>query len=240
MGVFDDKKFDELDWISQATEPIDSELNSILGQLPDEFVIDFATFKLLQDRSYTNRVEIGQILQYLTVTLNIMPDELGWTRWANVIVSCFKLNLSSRDIIINFEEETIEGGVVSLIKTTSILDDRALQSILGDEGCERVRALSIYRDRFPRANEIMELLGKCDDGIKTRSDYKKRRAIMVRLREIMKNNEWNIKDTSLANKVGTWIVEYIEDGNLASYSNFCRLKVMTHKNQAIYSIEEVK
>ena len=45
MGVFDDKKFEELDWISQATEPIDSELNEVLGAVPEEVVLDFNMYK---------------------------------------------------------------------------------------------------------------------------------------------------------------------------------------------------
>ncbi len=57
---------------------------------------------------------------------------------------------------------------------------------------------------------------------------------------LFKTNEWKIKDTELANKVGFWIKDYIVDGNLAAYSNFCRLKVMTHKDQPIYSMEEVE
>ena len=58
------------------------------------------------------------------------------------------------------------------------------------------------------------------------------------LDNIFKNNEWRIRDTSLANKMCTWIKLYAEDGNLAAFNNFCKLKVMTHNGGPIYSIEE--
>ena len=98
----------------------------------------------------------------------------------------------------------------------------------------------IPRDGGSRANDIMELLGGCEEGLRSRSDRRKKSVIHKRVGEIFKDNLWNIRDTELATKVGSWIRCYIENGNLAAYSNFCRLKVMTHKGQPIYSMEEVK
>jgi hypothetical protein len=95
-------------------------------------------------------------------------------------------------------------------------------------------------DGIGRANEIMEILGGCEGGLRTRSIRRKRAALHDRLVKLFKDNEWNIKDTTLANKVGFWICSYVKEGNLAAFSNFCRLKVMTHKGQPIYSMEEVQ
>jgi hypothetical protein len=91
-----------------------------------------------------------------------------------------------------------------------------------------------------RANEILELLGNSDAGLRSRSPRKKKESLYYRLKNLFETNEWNIKDTELANKIGVWIVSYILNGDLSALSNFCRLKVMTHKGQPIYSMEEVK
>jgi hypothetical protein len=41
MGVFDDKRYEELDWLSKAVEPIESYLATVLSELPDEVDLDF-------------------------------------------------------------------------------------------------------------------------------------------------------------------------------------------------------
>jgi hypothetical protein len=87
-------------------------------------------------------------------------------------------------------------------------------------------------------NEILELIGGCEAHLKNRSSRKKMFAIFQRMRSIFQNNEWRIRDTELANKACTWIHSYITDGNLAAFTNFCKLKVMTHNNMPIYSVEE--
>ena len=86
----------------------------------------------------------------------------------------------------------------------------------------------------------MEILGKCDEGLTSKSSRTKRRGLMVRLREIMSKNEWNLRDVELANQVGLWIIDYIQDGNVAAFRDLCRLKVMTHKGLPIYSMETME
>ena len=54
----------------------------------------------------------------------------------------------------------------------------------------------------------------------------------------MSKNEWNIRDIGLSNRIAKWIKLYLCDGNLAAYTNFCKLKVMTHDDDPIYSIDE--
>lgn len=238
MGVFDDKKFDELDWISQATEPIDSELNEVLGLLPEETIIDFNMFKTMLGDNYGLELTIDRMVSYL-VQKHVSGRYLTWQE-RNIINPLFKLEMSD-DIDLNFENKTITGEI-KLIKTSSTLDEKVLEGMLGREGIDQLN--SIYVDDMSagmsRANEVMEILGGCDDGLRTRSIRKKVHAIRSRLVKLFKNNEWKIKDTELANKVGKWIKAYVVDGNLAAWSNFCRLKVMTHKDQPIYSMEEVK
>lgn len=238
MGVFDDKKFDGLDWISQATEPIDSKMNEVLALMPDNIDIDFNMYRsFLGSRNYGTDLSISYVVGYYIAKANI---ELSYQQ-QEALVKCFKFEMEGDDVLLDFENKVISGGKLSLVKTTTTMDEQLLKNMLGAEGIEQ---LSYCNTRdfscMSRMNEVMELLTKCEQGLKTRSVHKKRSVMVNRLKTLFKDNEWNIRDTELANKVGTWIRDYIQDGNLAAFSNFCRLKVMTHKGQPIYSMEEVQ
>ena len=238
MGVFDDKKFEELDWISQATEPIDSQMNEILGKVPEIVPIDFNAYKKIVDSGYGLDVSLNSVITFAIAKFT--PGSPISRNQMNALEKCFVLEFAGDEIILDFENETISGGEITLVKLNSTMDEKVLESMLGSEGID---ALNYARfggsGALVRTNEVMELLGKCEDGLKTRSEQRKRSVLHKRLRILFKNNEWKIKDTELANKVGVWITEYITDGNLAAFSNFCRLKVMTHKDQPIYSMEEI-
>jgi hypothetical protein len=234
MGVFDDKKFENLDWISQATEPIDSELNEILASIPDEVVIDFKMYKSMAS-NHSLDLSIDSIVTYCISKFS--GKAIHWNQ-RQVITECFQLQMDE-SVILDFEKRQIIGDI-KIVKIQTTMDEKVLEGLLGREGIEFASYMNIPRDGMTRANDVMELLGKCEQGLKSRSERKKKIAIKNRLTTIFKTNEWKIKDTELANKVGKWIKDYVVDGNLASWSNFCRLKVMTHKDQPIYSMEEAK
>lgn len=236
MGVFDDKKFEELDWISQATEPIDSELNEILGALPEEVIIDFSMYKAMAGDSWSLELSIDRMVNYL-MGIHTPGRYLSWQD-KNIIIPCFKIEMDN-NVDLDFENQTITGEI-KLVKTQSTLDEKVLEGMLGREGIDGLNSMYFDNAGLGRANEVMEILGGCDEGLRTRSHRRKVSIIRNRLVKLFKANEWKIKDTELANKVGKWIRAYIQDGNLAAWSNFCRLKVMTHKDQPIYSMEEVK
>ncbi len=235
MGVFDDKKFEELDWISQATEPIDSIMNEVLSLIPDETMIDFPTYKKMVG-NYDLNLSMSRIVDYL---IKRHTDHISISyQQRNVLVDCFSIEIDPQ-VLLDFEKQQIVGSI-KVIKIASTVDEKVLENMLGYEGVEEVGRVFICSSAMGRANEIMELLGKCEEGLRTRSERKKRSIMKNRLAALFKHNEWKIKDTELANRVGFWIRDYIKDGNLAALSNFCRLKVMTHKGQPIYSMEEIK
>jgi len=238
MGVFDDKKFDELDWISQATEPIDSKMNEVLGLMPESLTLDFNLYTKMLSNSYGLDLSLEKAVAYCLNEYS--PDvNLSWDQ-KNVMRDMFEFQINVDEaLILDFENGTLSGGEIKLVKLASTMDEKVLESLLGKEGIMAVSSMYCTQAGLSRANEIMDLLGNCEEGMRTRSDRRKRRIIQTRLTNLFKANEWNIRDTELANKVGFWIRDYVSSGNLAAFSNFCRLKVMTHKNQPIYSMEEV-
>lgn len=237
MGVFDDKKFEELDWISQAMEPIDSALNDVLSNIPEEQIIDFEMYRKMTSDSYGLDLSLDHAIYFMA--RKHLAVSLSWKE-RDALKPCFKFSIEGDEILLDFEQNEITGGTIKLIKLKSTMDEKALASLLGNEGLDSLNGMFLGQESLGRMNEILELLGKCEDGIKTRSIHKKKSVLLKRVRTIFKDNEWKIKDTELANKIGRWIKSYVMNSDLAALSNFCRLKVMTHKDQPIYSMEEVQ
>lgn len=241
MGVFDDKKFEGFDWLSQATEPIESKLNEILGIMPDRVEIPYDLLcRIVNDGYFSNSIPKTKVIQVIAaeVSKNEEYHTLGYKE-SEMLTSCFSFEVEENTII-DFESKILAGKIY-LVKNRNTFEDKDLEKIMGEVGFQAVSSMAIYdAPRMSRANEIMDLLGKCESGLKTRSGRNKQRMIKQRMNDIYKNNEWKLKDLELANKVGQWIRDYVVDGNLAAFSNFCRLKVMTHKGAPIYSMEEVK
>lgn len=234
MGIFDDKKFDELDWISQATEPIDSELNIVLSKLPEEVEIDFPTLYSIIKSGHSSPSMTAIISYLLNKHVNAY---LSWED-RSTIAECFQFEYpEDTQIIVDFENSFITPGL-KLIKVKHTMDEQVLKDLLGRDSVNTVLRMSC--GDLSRMNEVMEILGGLEKEIRSKSVRKKRVALRQRMIKLFKTNEWNIRDTELANKIGLWIKAYVEDGNLAAWSNFCKLKVMTHKGQPIYSMEEIK
>jgi hypothetical protein len=237
MGVFDDKKFEQLDWMTQITETIESDLNEILAQLPDR--VDFNTRDILSHAgSYSSfSISADNVVHDLVQGL---PGKrrLSWEE-SRKICECFRFE-SSEDLEVDLGAGTMV-GTLTLVKFIPTLPDEELQSLMGGSGIQNVGRIN-FAENWPldRMNEMLDVLGKCEEAQKNRSYKKKIHRLKARLKEIFTTNEWRIRDMELADKIGTWVAEYISTGNLAALTNLCKLKVMTHNNMPIYSIEEEK
>jgi hypothetical protein len=240
MGVFDDKKFEQLDWMTQITETIDSELNGLLARLPDQvnFTMD-SLLTMCDSSNYGLSISVSNVVRSF-IKLDCEKHNLKGPSWEDEqqLIKCYKFEVSE-DLEVDFTQRKLTGSLV-LFKIVQTLEDETLQGMLGSKGIGELR----YADHSPsvlsRMNEMLDLIGGCDDALKNRSCRRKVNVISHRLNEIFKNNEWRIRDMELSNKVGRWIKEYINTGNLAALTNLCKLKVMTHNNMPIYSIEEEK
>ena len=239
MGVFDDKKFEQLDWMTQITETIDSELNEVLAKLPDrvEFTLKDILRRVMPYSYFTMRVD-SLVRDILSETPS--GQNLSWVE-STQIVNCFRFDMSP-DLELDLESNTMT-GTLALVKTIPTLTDEDLQQIMGSRGLEAIKRIDFDAgEEWPldRVNEMLDILGKCEEAKSNRSSRKKMRRLEERLKEIFASNEWRIRDMALADRVCIWIADYINTGNLAALTNFCKLKVMTHNNMPIYSVEEEK
>jgi hypothetical protein len=235
MGIFEDKKFTELDWMTQITEGIESELNNALAMLPDEVVCDIDVIKR------ANGTDGGFHSFNVTKVLACfipkdLANKLSWEDMVK-IRDCFEFEIEPGTSM-DLQTNTMTGSII-LLKKTATLDDDALQSIMTQKCLDGVASANWRYGPPARQNEIMDLLGAIDPEMrKSRSSRRKFHAIKKRLAVIFDNNEWRVRDTQLAYKIGAWVASYLEDGNLAALTNICKVKIMTHNNMPIYSIEE--
>jgi hypothetical protein len=237
MGVFDDKKFEGMDWMSQITETIESDLNTVLAGLPDKILFNIKDMHDFHG-GYGEwfYVRHSDIVSKLFQQTGLSGDEI------NVVGECFKLE-ASEDLMVDLENN-IMTGTLAVIKKAHTLSDEDLQPLMGKRGTKslRNRLFNHEADKptIDRANEILDLLGNCEENKRTKSFRKKTSRIIERLNEIFETNEWRIRDMTLANKLSVWVGDYILNGNLSGLVNFCKIKVMTHNNMPIYSVEEEK
>lgn len=235
MGVFDDKKFEQLDWMTQITETIESELNGLLAQLPDR--IEFNVDKVMEHAT-GSRFSLQSDSVVRKLLADIQGGRLSWEEDSK-IVQCFRWEMSP-DLELNLATKTMT-GTIALVKIIPTFSDEDLIGLMGAKGIQTLSQIN-FEEEWPldRMNEMLDVLGKCEEAQRNRSYKKKLNRMRERLQEIFKTNEWRIRDMALADRVGAWIADYIQTGNLAALTTFCKLKVMTHHNMPIYSVEEEK
>lgn len=244
MSLFKDEKYENLDWISQATEPMESHLTQLLSQLPETFEVDYDKYIYHARNSYSFNMEVRDIIRELlpdTEAYKAMKDSghdgLTYDEH-DTLLSCFKMEVEEGTVLDCINKKLT--GSIRMVKIKHVIDDKVIENMLGSRGLNYFRGhVGRYNIDFKRTTDIMEIMGDVDPGFyRTRSAHNKFNAVYNRMKKLLRENEWKIKDTELANKVARWAADYIADGNLAAYANFCKLKVMTHKGVAIYSMEE--
>lgn len=234
MGVFDDKKFEQLDWMTQITETIESKLNEVLVGLPDRFVVDGKRLGEQMGNSAYFGLSVDSVIYDLMYGVHTATQFTYDER--QMIINCFRFE---SDPVIEFSATTGEiKGTIVLVKHTPTLSDEQLQNIMGHKGINQIAHIALDDPNFDHMNEILDILGNCEAEKRNRSFNKKLRRITDRMGEIFKNNEWRIRDMELADRIGGWVAQYIVHGNLAALTNLCKLKIMTHNNMPIYSMEE--
>ena len=242
MGVFDDHKLEQLDWMTQMTETIDSYLNTVLARLPDRTLI--SAKDIIERDSYSLfSFSVREFLnKFIKENCADLEQSLSWDEQYR-LEKCFKFELSDYVIELDMKNNSLQGEV-SIVKIVHTLSDEELLPLMGRNGIKAIGNASHYSraDAPPaeleRLNEVLDILGKCNDAMRSRSGRKKAIKIKERLGNIFETNEWRIRDMALADKVGRWIRGYIDTGNLADLTNLCKLKVMTHNSMPIYSVKE--
>lgn len=236
MSLFEDKKYEEMDWLTKAIEPIVSSKNETLASLPNEFTLTNDQLQYLMLNSWGLSIEVQNAFKFLMTKNNIKIED---PNLAKEMSDCYNLIQDGDLIFYGGDQPRIEGnGVIKLVKIKQMFDEKELQDELGQTGLSKFYDIRNRDIPVERLNEIIELIDGSSPLLSSRSVDKKIRGIIEMIKEIMKENKWNIRNTDLADKVSVWICLYLDKGNLAAMANFCKFKVMTHDGSPIYSIQE--
>ena len=232
MSIFEDKEYAKMDWLAQAVEPIISSLNDKLISLPHEFVLTYSDIARLAFSGYSDlRAGEGDLIAHCFRKRNVDSRDLE-----KEILAVYKL-VAEGDTYIDMTQGVLH-GTIKIVKTKDHFDEKDLLAIMGNTGYERLHTMDCRDMDVARPNEILELFGGMEAALKSKSVAAKVMAIATEYKKIMEENRWNIRNVDLSNRIGEWIRLYLLHGNLAALTNFCKFKVMTHNNQAIYSIQE--
>ncbi len=238
MGLFEDKKYDSLDWMSQAVEPVETDFPGVFLTIPETFELDFNTYKVLSDSYYNNDISIDLVLLHIKDLY--FKREMSQAEY-NLLKSRFDLQFDPGTEV-DFEEKVIRGSI-RLVKKNQPIEEKDLIRLIDGDVEHTLGRFAMFNNNvdISKINEILEILGGISpEDMKIRSSRSKLRVIAKRMKAIFEEDEWRIRDITLGKKISKWIVEYITSGNLAALSNLCRLKLMTHSGKGIYSIEETK
>jgi hypothetical protein len=233
--MFKDKVYEEMDDISKMIEPYQYSLNEDLSKFPDEVQItaeylDSPYGLSVRDvvRSEAQKLGLIELINRSYEVSNEffefkIVDELG----DNVDETSFDIKTGYiRDKVFMFKKKiAYEDSDIEKIVKSSLLASL-------DSNYSRHSDLNISR-----INEVADLFNATNVK-QNRSVRKKMYSLKLGFSRLVDSKKLDIRDVGLAQRLGKWIILYIKDGNLAALNNVTRLKIMTHQNKPIYSMEE--
>lgn len=233
---FKDKKFEEMDWISQAVEPIEWSVNDNLSNIPDVIEVDYA---LLSDVVASHDFSYGGPGLYHILQAVCRKGDIS-INWNSVDVSELFDLIVQPGTTIDLSTRTIEGRI-QVIKLKHQIDNRKVMELMAISADNKLWDLD--RGAGSTAQRTMEIADLCGaEHLMKGSRSPRNRSNIFRTFVVMaiREDKWRIRNVDLCAKIIGWIVDYVNSGNLASLANFAKFKVMTHNEQPIYSIEEVE
>lgn len=245
---FADKKFEELDWISQAVEPWESPLSEPWANLPEVIDITAADFFTKTSTAYgSDQLNPAQaVLTQFYNSVGDSPDEVGTLldRFEHIFGEFdfddkngfYALQLEDGTIL-DMEAKTLSHPI-RLIKRMTRLSDQIHQRIVTNYAeVAMPRPHRYCDDEGKRAAEILDLLGHKNI---PRGSRNRMIALRNAMMQTFSEDTLRIRSAVLAIKVVNWAVNYTNHGVVSALANLAKLKVMTHTGKPIYSMVEVE
>lgn len=232
MSIFKDKVYEEMDDISKLIEPYQYSLNDDLASFPDQ--VEVTPDYITSHYSISIRDIVRQKAEELELqTLMNKIWDLDSSFFEFKITD--SLGEETDSVLFDFKARTIDGKI-SLIKIKNYLEDdevvKAIKSTIDNK-------LHNYSSSYDakRLNEVADLFNAVNVS-KQRSIRKKMRELRLHIVGLVDSKKLDIRDVGLASRFADWIQLYVENGNLPALANIAKLKIMTHQNRPIYSIDE--
>lgn len=230
---------DNADWLQQALESyVARDIDSILSSIPDNLKIqDNPTYRfisidtehqVLRHSSRTLSIHLDRVMRFLVekysnchITLQLYHQRI--------------LETALRVSIVDLPTDIYNGS----LKITKNIDNSKYQHIVKQSMPEAattpLRSLD-GSESFDRVNKVLSILGDGRHGILSHSSTDKHQLLISRVENIITNDEWKIRDLSLAESLGSWIFGYVKYGDQDSLDNLLRLRSLVDEDVCLYSM----
>jgi len=233
--MFNDVVFNGLDDISKMLEPFTYSINDIVAGMPDEISIDFFDIHKLIALNPTSSVGSGIYIEKL---ISIGLSKQGNIKLDNLsdVQSFYSLKVDD-NLILNLELGELS-GCITIFKKSNGYSDKEMKQMVDKNILDGVKTgmSSPSQSDKKSANELAELFD-IKNVNNERSTKGKRNLLIKDFENIINDNKICIKDVDFSKRVGKWIRLFLSNGNLGAIKNLCKLKIVSHKKHAIYSIE---
>lgn len=241
MGTLRDEVYEKLDYFSQLTEAVVGPQNEVLSRAPDRVELDFQAICQLKTTHWGTKGFEVTVQQTL---MSVLPKD-DWD-YVRDIHQHFEFEASD-DIEVDFVNKQMTGKL-ALVKKTKQIDERVVLQLAVDKASQ---LLSYYDWPSKRLREkVATVLNTLEAGrgtewqknLEGRAAHQACAEIQKTLKDIILENKWRVRDTSIIQKMGLWINQYLKDEGDTSMGlvNLIKLKMMIDKDLPIYSIDEVK
>lgn len=237
--MFKDKVYEDMDDISKLVEPYQLKLNEELSQFPDEVEITPDLIISLGSNWGWYGISSHSIISNLADKLQLYELSSKAYETGRDFFEFKIADIEDGDYpTLDFINNTISHKIF-LVKKKIAYEDEELERMVKRAIINPIRnRLSSNRTvNKPRLNEIADLFG-AKKAMSERAYRLKVQELCKHLEDLVDQKKLDIRDIELCKKLGEWITMYVIDGNLPALNNLTRLKIMTHQNRPIYSIEE--
>jgi len=243
MDFLKDKVYEEMDWLTKAVAPVLDPLNDWLVKLPDVIEIDGHNVKQQIQRNGVYNIDVDPLFAicYPDNSLEtIIGRPLSWNT-RRQIYQCYKVEVdTSLPLIFNLDKpEEFPIGAIKLIKHIPVIENASKIDDLGRDGLRTLG--NIYSPPIAFADVLIDLFDMKKEFTPGSKSRKKRRTSIYRhMQNVFQTNAWNIRDLTLANKIGQWMADYLSCGHKPALANLCKIRLRIDNGDPIYSIEEDK
>jgi hypothetical protein len=237
--MFKDKVYEDMDDISRLIEPFESPINKELAQMPDEIEVDTKyIIDSISSWGWCN-IDSSSIISDLAYKLDLTNVRYSSM---NVASEFFEFKVADLEegesITYNAPTNTLSHKIF-LVKKKLGYEDAELEkqgkSLIISEIKRRLSSNRIVNK--PRMNELAEIYGAKD--VKADRSYRgKVLKFCKHIESMIDDKKLDIRDMELCQKFADWIVTWVRHGSLPALNNLTRIKIITHENRPIYSIEE--
>ena len=228
MSFFEDKEYENLDWLNAAIEAYTFSLNEKISQLDELTELPLSMLG--------NNIQYGLEINTAIKSLFQAKDIEVSSRDIRCASLLFEFE-AEQSTIVNFTTCEMSSPIF-IRRKEAMFDDVKLPEVVYSYVYDELSCISKERADISRYNEVMDLIN-CTDYRNSKSANRKFTGLATRVKEIMNEDLWKIRNMDLFVDAARWMRRYIEDGNLGAITNLTKLKCMTHSKNPIYSMKEI-